>query len=191
MPDITSETPRTDITIATKVFSVPQPYAEGHVLSSGEASALNQTYAENLRNNFAKKVKEAVDAGTFDEDMIQSQLSDYATEYEFGVRVGGTRSSDPVGSEALSIMKEQVRLALQRSGKKLKDYTTAQISGEAKRLLALGDANAEAVTALAKQRVESSNGLTNLQIDSLQVGEGAAPAETPKPKKAKATAEAA
>jgi hypothetical protein len=186
VPDITPETTRSEITIAGKTFTVPAPYTEGHVLTANEASSLNQTFAENLRNNFAKRVKEADEAGTFDADMLQSQFDDYAAEYEFGVRTAGARSSDPVASEAMSIMKEQVRIAIQRGGKKLKDYTTAQISGEAKRLLALGNAASEAVMALARQRVEASQGLSGLQIDSLQVGEGEAPAEAPKAKKAKA-----
>ena len=43
-----------EITIAGQVFSVPVRYAAGHVLTEGEASALNQTYHENLRNNFAR-----------------------------------------------------------------------------------------------------------------------------------------
>jgi len=39
-------------------FPLPtQPrYAEGHVLTSVEASVLNQTFAENLRNNWANSI---------------------------------------------------------------------------------------------------------------------------------------
>jgi hypothetical protein len=46
------------ITIAGQSFNVPIRYEEGHELTSGEASALNQTYHENIRNNLAKKAKE-------------------------------------------------------------------------------------------------------------------------------------
>ena len=45
------------IIIQGVTFNVPTPYAEGHVLATNEASALNQLLHENLRNNFASKVK--------------------------------------------------------------------------------------------------------------------------------------
>ena len=39
------------------IFNAPAPYRQGHILNENEANTLNQTFAENLRNNFAKKVK--------------------------------------------------------------------------------------------------------------------------------------
>jgi hypothetical protein len=48
-----------DVTIAGEVFKIDTPYTEGHTCTAGEASALNQVRHENLRNNFAKKVKDA------------------------------------------------------------------------------------------------------------------------------------
>lgn len=59
MPKITAETPRKDIQIAGLVFKAPTPYAEGHPLTANEASALNQTYLENVGNNFRAKVTQA------------------------------------------------------------------------------------------------------------------------------------
>src|SRR6266446_4903096 len=64
------------ITIAAQTFNVPLRYEEGHELSAGEASALNQTYHENIRNNLAKKAKE----GT----LTQADVDAYASEYQFG-----------------------------------------------------------------------------------------------------------
>lgn len=137
MPDITASTPREQYTIAGKTFNVFQPYAEGHVLTSNEAASMNQTFAENVRNNFAKRVKEASDAGTFDQDMFQSQLDDYMDSYEFGQRTGGGgRVSDPVEAEALRIAKDKVRQSLAKQGKKVADYTTAAITQAAKDVLA-------------------------------------------------------
>ena len=50
------------ITIQGESFSVDMPYSEGHVCTSTQAGALNQTRAENLRNNFASSVKKAAAA---------------------------------------------------------------------------------------------------------------------------------
>lgn len=47
----TEETSRKQITIAEKIYSIPQPFAEGHVCSANEASVLNQILAENCRYN--------------------------------------------------------------------------------------------------------------------------------------------
>ena len=57
------------------------------VLTAGEASALNQVFHENLRNNFASKIKklkeangEAIGVGLF-----QADLDDYAKSYQRSV----------------------------------------------------------------------------------------------------------
>lgn len=186
MPEITAETPRADITIAGKSFSVPQPYAEGHALTPNEASALNQTYAENVRNNRAKLVKEAIDAGTFDQDVFQGQVDDYCDDYEFGVRTGGGRSGDPVRQEAMAITRDLVRKAIVKQGKALKDYSAAKISELAKAQLDSGSEKALQILAIARQRVESTR---EAELD-LDVGDAQAdaPAAT-KSKKAPAQAE--
>ena len=64
------------ITIAGHAFQAPIKYAEGDTLEANEAGALNQTYHENLRNNFAKRVQEALDAngGSLPDD-IKSKRS--------------------------------------------------------------------------------------------------------------------
>ncbi len=49
------------ITIQGANFNAPQPYDEGHVLTVNEASALNQVFAENLRNNFAARIKRSAE----------------------------------------------------------------------------------------------------------------------------------
>ena len=62
MVDVTDDTKFSEITIQGMGFAVPIVYAEGHPLTANQAAALNQVLAENLRNNFASKVKEAVTA---------------------------------------------------------------------------------------------------------------------------------
>lgn len=168
MPEINSSTPREQYTIAGQTFNVFQPYAEGHVLTANEASSMNQTFAENIRNNFAKRVKEAVDAGTFDQDMLQSQLDDYMNDYEFGVRTGGGgRVGNPVEAEALRIAKDKVRAALQRKGEKLSDYTAAAITEAAKGVLA--GPRGDEIRAVAKTIVEAAAGVGDDDLGDVTV----------------------
>lgn len=89
----------TTITIQGYEFDAPSPYAEGHVMLANEASALNQTFAENLRNNFAKTVATAKEANgdKLPADVItalHAEFDDYAANYQFGVRRPG--EVDPV-----------------------------------------------------------------------------------------------
>lgn len=103
-------------------FSAPEPYTAGHVLLDNEASALNQTYAENLRNNFAGNVKEAKEAhGERLPSNIVEQLRDefesYAASYTFGVRRAG--EVDPVRlvrNKAASFTEEQKRAMAEAMG---------------------------------------------------------------------------
>jgi hypothetical protein len=141
MPEITSETPRSNITIAGKSFSVPEPYAEGHVLTANEAATLNQTYAENIRNNMASKVASALEAEKaegdaqkpYDHAAMQTAVDDYVANYEFGIRRGVT--GDPVEREALNAARELVKNAIRTKGGKLSDYKPADITARASELL--------------------------------------------------------
>lgn len=98
-----------EITIAGSIFSVSQPYAEGHTITEAEAKALNQVRAENIRNNMASKVKAAVE-GTAKEgdptaDTIAAAVAEYDAAYVFTLASvgGGRKSSDPTEVEALRI----------------------------------------------------------------------------------------
>lgn len=139
MVDITAETPRSTITIAGHPFKVPEPYVEGHALTANEAATLNQTYAENIRNNNAKKVSDAAEAAkvegapALDLAKLQSEIDDYVADYEFGVRRGVT--GDPVEREALSAAKELVKNKIKEKGAKLSDYKAADITARAEEVL--------------------------------------------------------
>jgi hypothetical protein len=98
-----------EITIADKPFTVIQPYVAGHVVTEAEAKALNQTRAENIRNNMASKVKAAY-AGTAKEGeptaaTIVAFVADYDAAYVFTLASvgGGARKTDPIEVEALKI----------------------------------------------------------------------------------------
>lgn len=174
MPDITQETPREAYTIAGETFNVFQPYSAGHILTSGEADALNQTYAENIRNNYAAKVKEAKEAGTFDLEVFQANLDDYMGEYEFGVRRGGGgRVGDPVMAEALSIARDKVREALKKAGHNLKDVAASDVTRLAKDVLngqsQGGEQVAEAIMNAARARVEAQRELGSIDLGGATV----------------------
>ena len=57
--DFQPEVQTKSITVQGFTLSVPVPYAEGHTLTEAEAAVLNQTLAENLRNNFGSQIKKS------------------------------------------------------------------------------------------------------------------------------------
>ena len=137
-----NETPRKEITISGVVMKVISPYFAGHVLSDEEANVLNQTLAENLRNNFAPRVKtekdklEKGEIATLDVAALQVELDSYITDYEFGARRSGSVAVDPVTKIALGFARDAVKKALANSGKNVKDYTSEQIHEMAERVVA-------------------------------------------------------
>lgn len=172
------------ITIAGKEFNVPSRYEEGHELTAGEASALNQTYHENLRNNFAKKVKDAGENA--DLAALQAELDAYAAAYAFGVRTPGTgagRTSDPVLSEAMRMAKKQIGDLIRTKGGKVSDYPADQISAAAKALLARPEG--EQIMEVARQRVAEQKSLASADLGDLLSGltvkPPAEPAAQPEP----------
>lgn len=176
MAEISETTPRETYTIAGEAFTIAQPFSEGHVLTAGQAGALNQVFAENMRNNLAGKVREAKEANTFDAQVFQAQLDDYMAEYEFGVRTGGGgRTSDPVQAEAMALARDAVRRAIVKKGHKLADVKASTVTELARGVLAKGDAVADQILATARARVEASKGL-DIDIGDVSTEEPAAPA---------------
>jgi hypothetical protein len=158
------------ITIARHTFNVPLRYEEGHELTANEASALNQTYHENLRNNFAKKVEEVANGGTLSSEALanlQEQLDAYAEGYEFGMRSGGGAVRDPVAKEAMKLARDKAIEAFKKDGAKkgykLKDVDASKITDLAKRIL---DKYPE-IMELAKQRVEEAQAAAAGDLDDL------------------------
>lgn len=165
------------ITIAGHSFNVPVRYEEGHELTAGEASALNQTYHENLRNNFAKRVKEHTEKGGAAAD-LQPELDKYASEYAFGVRTGGGGvSRDPVMSEAMRIAKKQIGDLIRAKGGKVTDYEPAAITNAAKALL--GKPQGQQIMEVARARVEEQKSLAQGSLEDLIGGLAPKPAEQP------------
>lgn len=163
------------ITISGHSFNVPVRYEEGHELTAGEASALNQTYHENLRNNFSKKVKDA--GASADLAALQAELDTYANDYQFGVRTsgGGAVSRDPVMAEAMRIAKKIVGEKIKAAGKKVSDYEQAAINGAAKALIDRDPAILET----AKARVSEQQSLASADLGDLLSGMATKPAAAP------------
>lgn len=128
---INKSTPRNEVTIAGAVFAMPAPYKEGHALNANEAAAMNQLLAENVRNNFAKTVKDA----NGDVGALQPKLDEYVKTYEFGVHKGGGVRLDPVEREAMNIAVGKVKDALRKKGHKVADVGNEKINKMAKETL--------------------------------------------------------
>ena len=139
----TEEIPYTSITIQGLLFDVKQPYSEGHVLTAGEASQLNQVRAENIRNNFASTIRtaittyreanklgedEEVPLDQLDKDDLDDKLAEYDATYVMGIRGGPTgprTPTDPIMREAYRIAQEKVKTALKK-----KNVTISSVSKE-------------------------------------------------------------
>lgn len=139
--ELTKDTPTHEITIKGVQLIVPAPFAEGHVLRANEASVLNQTLAENLRNNFAGTVKSAIEqAGSIEQlDLkdLQKQLNVYVGEYDFGVRRsgGGGPKLEPRVRIARDIAKEKIKEAIRGKGLKVSAYSAEDINSKALELV--------------------------------------------------------
>lgn len=119
-------------------LAVETPYAEGHVLLANEAEVLNQTLVENLRNNFASRIRARQDEGekagsVYAPDLteLQDEFDEYAASYEFGVRRAGggsVRTSDPVEREARKMAEKRVKAAIQQKGHMIKDVPKEKLN---------------------------------------------------------------
>lgn len=166
------------LTIQGIDFTIRAPYAEGHTLNANEASTLNQTFAENIRNNAAariKKAKEAAEkAGTpFDinadrgegQGSLRAEIEAYAEAYEFGSRVARTSEPvDPVEREAYRIATELLNGQLKNKGIKKKDLQDGVYDETVRTLMQKAE-----VQKLAAKRVKEKEALAmdDIDVDSL------------------------
>ena len=175
------------ITIQGQEFEVSQPYTTGHTCTEAEAKALNQTRAENIRNNKAASVKAALKAAGQNEAGEQFELSDealqaltaevaeYDANYEFTLAsVGGGRASrDPIEIEATKIAKASIVASLRSQGRTLKSVTHDEegneIEGGADRLAAAiaKVASGEDVIKAARKAVADRNKLASADLADL------------------------
>lgn len=179
MPQFDATTvPRKTVTIAKLQIEAPTPYIAGHVLTEGEAQALNQVFIENVRNSMAAqmtKVEESLAVGTtFDREAWRPKIEEYFTNYEFGSRNSATPAravADPVEREALSMARSTVVTAIKGKGYALKAVGEEQIMKLAKELLDAQPGFREQ----ARRVVESRKAIGALSLDSFNLA-GLAPA---------------
>lgn len=146
---------RQELTINGNTFTVMERYEEGHEITAGEASALNQTLRENVRNNLSKK-----------EGLTQEQVDAYANEYQFGIRTPGAgRTSDPVMAEYMRLAKAKIKEMLKAKGKKADGDA---ITEAAKKML--DTEHGKPIWALAQQRVQEQQSLANDTLDDIVAG---------------------
>lgn len=165
------------ITIQGQTFNVPLRYEEGHELTAGEASALNQTFHENIRNNLAKLAKE----GT----LTQDKVDEYASGYQFGVRSGGGGGSrDPIMTAAMTIARARVKAKLKEMcatpgspyhGRKVSDFTSEAVNNAAKTLI---DRDPK-IMDMARERVAQEKEAASADLTGLIDGMATKPAEQP------------
>lgn len=159
------------ITIQDWLATIPAPFSEGHVLNENQAGAMNQLFAENIRNNFAKKVKDAREeaeknGGEVDFSALQSALDEYASSYEFGTRKGGgggdsSLPKDPVLRAAHIIARNLIRDKAKAKGKKL---SAEQVASLVPQLLEKNPS----IMDEARRQVEAQNAIT---IEELELPE--------------------
>lgn len=173
-PAATAAAAVSNITIQGLEFEVPRPFKAGpHELTAGEAHALNQTMAENLRNNFASVIKDAMTAyrkanslaedaevpvANLDSDALQTELDKYAGEYKFREGGGGgmRTPTDPVEREANAIALAKVKAKFSEKGIKLNSVSKEKMAELVKAVVEkYPDIKAE-----AERRVKAAEGIS-------------------------------
>jgi len=145
-----------DIVIQKTTFVAPAPYAAGHVLTGPEAEALNQTLAENLRNNFAARMKRAAEDGT---QLSQEDFDTYAQAYSFGARVSTSARvvRDPVATEERKLAEAAIREAIKAKGLKVKDVPAETFETYVNRAVSEGRYRAQAESIVEARSVKVDN----------------------------------
>jgi hypothetical protein len=130
-----SEAPRENVTVQGLIFSAAKPYEEGHALTAIEAGVMNNTRIDNIRNNFAHKVRKSCEDAKVEKShelsdeikkLLQVSFTDFEEGYEFGTRQGG-READPVRREAMEMATKAVKDQLRKMGHKLSDVGAEKI----------------------------------------------------------------
>lgn len=131
-------TATSDIQIQGLTFSYTTPYVAGHPLTEGEANQLNGVRGENLRNNFASKIKDARaeaekergEGAELTEEVIaalQAEFSQRDAEYAFTGKRQSRGPVDPVMAKAKSMARETINSALRTKNIKPSDLAEGKM----------------------------------------------------------------
>jgi hypothetical protein len=150
------------ITIRHYDFALDAPYEEGHVLTLGEAQALNGLRAENIRNNISKVINAKLDAlpeghvlSVEEVAELQALVDDYASRYFFKFREGKGDQRGQLSAETYAIARDRVSAILRAAGQD-REPTQGEIA-EMQRdagIQAEARANIEARALIARQALE-------------------------------------
>jgi hypothetical protein len=163
-----ASTPRAEVTIQGQTFTLPTPFTAGHQLTEGEASQMNQLLAENVRNNFAGKMKAQADKPEAERKAFtQEDLDAYVAEYEFGVRKAGNGEArlTPVEREARRIAKSAIEAKLKERGAKVDKETMETLVAQ----LAVRED-------IVKEAEKRQRAVSKISIEELGLGEPTAQA---------------
>ena len=129
---VTSETTApTTISVHGITVPVSRPYAEGHACTSAEAIALNQMRTENLRNNFAARVRKALpDSAALSIELVEtlrSEFTAYEASYSFAAKRAAKPKVDAVTRESHKIAKGVILEALRKANTDPKTLTAERM----------------------------------------------------------------
>lgn len=179
MRPITPETPTKTIKVGGVNLKAPMPFAAGDTIDENEANALNQTYLENLGNNFRTKVAKAKEEQKIEGDLsdeqaasigraLQADFDKLVADYKLNVRRGGSVVVDPVEREARDIAKGRITDHLKKQGVKLNTVTAEWMNAQIDKVLA--SPKGEAIREAARRRVELTRNIATDGLDDLDLG---------------------
>lgn len=154
------------ITISGSEFTIPQPFTTGHVCSEGDAKALNQTFAEAIRNNLASKVKKG-EAG-------QAEVSAYANEFVFTIATASSAAKlTPEEREARTLARNAIKAKLDAEGRKIGDIDKEKLEAAIDAVAQREDIVKQAKKIVA-ERKKATIDLGDLDLPPADEGEDAA-----------------
>jgi hypothetical protein len=109
----------TVIRIKQHDFPLPTRYVGGHVCTAAEAAALQQIFAENVRNNVDSWVNKALTnsgrgvLSASDHGTLQERIWEYANEYKFRSIAPKPRTPSPIDVAAEEIAYERAMVECQ------------------------------------------------------------------------------
>ena len=144
------------ITIQSAQFTIPLPYVAGACeLTQGEADALNQTFAENIRNNFASQMKRAAEDEANPRALTQDDLDGYVEDYAFGQRrTSGPR--DPVGTEERRLSVAAAKGLVAKKGVEWKSLSEEKQDEIVEKIIASGQLRAKAEEIVAARQAAAA-----------------------------------
>lgn len=147
-------------------FSLSEPFAEGTVITEGEAQALNGLRAENIRNRMARVVANAT--ASLDEGELlsteavaelQAQITRYDSRYQFVKRHVANATTTVIASEAKAIAEAELAMQQQALGLQL---DPDELAAELERLIASERVQQQARARASRRLVVSQQALEEL-----------------------------